>query len=52
MNQSLWVVKRASFDSDCKNASLFEFNNSSQKRPTNKQLTYALNQIKVSNIMT
>ena len=44
---SLWLVKRASFDSDCKNASFFEFNNSAQKRPTNKQLAYALNQVKV-----
>lgn len=51
---SFWVIKRASFESDNKNSSLFEFNNSSQKlqlndskgRSNNKQLALALNQIK------
>lgn len=51
-SHSLWVIKRASFESDCKNSSLFEFNNkliqNDSKAKSNRQLILALNQIKVS----
>ena len=49
-SNSIWLIKRANFNNECKNATLFEFNNSNSKTDppkTTKQLTFALNQIKV-----
>ena len=55
---SFWILKRANFNNECRNASLFEFNNNetkqikahsndSKSKKTNKRLILALNQIKV-----
>ncbi len=44
-NHTFWTIKRANFDTDSKNASLFEYNN--RNRPTTKHLAFALNQIKI-----
>ena len=55
---SFWILKRANFNNECRNASLFEFNNNETKhckvysndpksKSTNKKLILALNQIKV-----
>ena len=47
-----WITKRANFDSDGKNASLFEYNNFNLKhKASNKQLAFALNQIRVSHFI-
>lgn len=51
-SNSIWLIKRANFNNECKNATLFEFNNQQKSdAKSTKQLAFAQNQIKVKSLL-